>query len=316
MEAMRRAVIDVGTNSVKLLVAEVRDQRVLPLLERSEQTRLGQGFYETHRLQSGAISQTARAVAGFASLARQWPVNSLHIIGTSAARDALNQDELAAAIQQISGLALDVISGDQEADWVFRGVTTDPKLSGRKLLILDVGGGSTEFILGEGGHHLFRQSFPVGSLRLLERFRPHDPPSPAELAGCRRWLKDYFEADIIPVLKSFLEAKDNPATELVGTGGTATILARMEGRIEEFDRGRIEGMRLSRQQILDEMAHLWSLSLAERKKMAGLPPNRADVILMGAAIYGAVLEHCNFLELYVSTRGLRFGAVLEGGTAP
>src|SRR5260221_3692656 len=261
MEAVRRAVIDVGTNSVKLLVAEVNEHRVLPLLERSEQTRLGQGFYETHRLQSGAIAQTARAVAGFASQARQWPVNSLRIIGTSAARDALNPEELGGAIEQASGLALEIISGDQEADWVFRGVTTDPKLSGRKLLILDVGGGSTEFILGEGGHHLFRQSFPVGSLRLLERFRPHDPPSPEQRANCCRWLKEYFEAEIMPVLKSFLEAGDSAATELVGTGGTATILAPMEGRMEEFDRERIEGVRLSRQPLLAAMDRLWSLSL-------------------------------------------------------
>ncbi len=300
---------------MKLLVAEVSGHRVLPLLERSEQTRLGQGFYEAHRLQSGAIVQTARAVAGFASLARQWPVNSLRVIGTSAARDAVNKDELALAIEQASGLTLEIISGDQEADWVFRGVATDPKLLGRKLLILDVGGGSTEFILGEGGHHLFRQSFPVGSLRLLERLRPHDPPAPADLAGCRRWLKDYFEAEIIPVLTAFLEAGNNPATQLVGTGGTVTILARMEGRMEEFDRERIEGMRLSRQQVLAEMARLWSLSLSERKKIVGLPPNRADVILTGVAIYEAVLEHCHFTELYVSTRGLRFGAALEGSGA-
>src|SRR5206468_3732134 len=108
VQSMRRAVIDVGTNSVKLLVADVEGARVQQLLERSEQTRLGQGFYETHQLQSEPITLTARAVAEFAALARQWQASSLHVIGTSAARDALNKEELALAIKQASGLALEV----------------------------------------------------------------------------------------------------------------------------------------------------------------------------------------------------------------
>src|SRR5437867_2422858 len=275
MQPVRQAVIDVGTNSVKLLVADVREQTVELRVEKSQQTRLGRAFYETHLLQRAAIEQTAEAVRVFAALAAQWESTRVRLIATSAARDARNQDELVRALHQASGLKVEIISGEQEAEWVFQGVTTDPNLHGERLLILDVGGGSTEFILGEGGHHSFRKSFPVGSVRLLEKLRPRDPPSLADLASCRSWLEDFLKRQINPALESLLRKAGSAATRLVGTGGTVTILARMEGRMADFDRQRVEGTRLSRRQILEWTVHLWSLSLAESRKITGLPSQRA-----------------------------------------
>src|SRR5882672_9383801 len=155
MPHTRRAVIDVGTNSVKLLVAEVAGRDIRPVSEESKQTRLGQGFYETRRLQPEPIDKTARAVARFAGAARDLSAGSIRVIATSAARDAVNPGDLVAAIENASGLKVEIISGDQEAQWVFQGVTTDPKLAERPLLLLDVGGGSTEFILGQGEHTHF-----------------------------------------------------------------------------------------------------------------------------------------------------------------
>ncbi len=311
MKPTRRAVIDVGTNSIKLLIGEVAEGVVRPIDERSDQTRLGAGFYETHQLQPVPIARTASAVARFVSMARDADAESIRIIATSAARDAQNAEELTQAIQRAAGLRVEIISGEQEAEWVYGGVTSDPALHGRQLLILDVGGGSTEFIVGDHGHHSFRHSFPIGSVRLLERFRPGDPPSLADVAGCRQWLCDFFNREIGPALERILSGEARQNVTLVGTGGTTTILARMENKLESFDRARIEGTRLSRQQILDYMVQLWSLSLANRKKIPGLPANRADVIIMGVAIYEAVMQHFNLPELYVSTRGLRYGALLN-----
>src|SRR5207253_1721266 len=119
MEPVRRAVIDVGTNSVKLLVAEVAGHEVRPLVEESKQTRLGRGFYETHRLQAEAIATTAKAAATFADLAREQQAATIRVIATSAARDAVNPRELTSAIEEASGLKVEIISGEQEADWVF-----------------------------------------------------------------------------------------------------------------------------------------------------------------------------------------------------
>src|ERR1035441_2970651 len=135
MERLRRAVIDVGTNSVKLLVADVAGQDVQPVCEQSKQTRLGHGFYETHRLRPDAIAATAAAVAGFAAMARVAQAVSIRVLATSAAREAVNREELTAAIEQSAGLKVEVISGQQEAELGFQGVTTDLQLAQVPLLL-------------------------------------------------------------------------------------------------------------------------------------------------------------------------------------
>jgi exopolyphosphatase/guanosine-5'-triphosphate,3'-diphosphate pyrophosphatase len=316
MESIRRAVIDVGTNSVKLLVADVRDLEVLPVWESSNQTRLGQSFYETHRLQAASILRTAEAVKEFTAQARALQAASVRIIATSAARDAVNAAELISAIHQASGLETDIISGDQEADWAFRGVTTDPALRQAALLLLDVGGGSTEFILGRGEERHFCESFPVGTVRLLEQLPHSDPPTHEQLTSYRLWLSDFLNKQVRPDLqpalakgKSRLDHREK--IQLVGTGGTISVLGSMETELKTFDRQRLESTHFSRERLHWHVQRLWQLPLSERKKITGLPPNRADVILAGAVIYEAVMEHLDFRELRVSTRGLRFAAVME-----
>jgi exopolyphosphatase/pppGpp-phosphohydrolase len=364
MEPVRRAVIDVGTNSVKLLVADVAGREIRPVREQSQQTRLGHGFYKTHRLKPDAITATATAVAGFAALAREAQAASIRVLATSAAREAVNRDELTTAIEQAAGLKVEAISGEQEAELGFQGVTTDPQLAQAPLLLMDVGGGSTQFIFGRGGRTHFRHSFPLGSVRLLETLPCSDPPKPAELAACRQWLKYFLQTEVrpklipeigdgkqraeaepsltvpdrwkpdgaaddpSPALKGTLSPSDGErdgvrglatvhlarsggAVQLVGVGGAATILACMEAKLEAFDRTRIEATRLSAARVSWHLDRLWSLPLEERKKTIGLPRNRADVILMGVAIYQAVMEEFGFRELRVSTRGLRFAAVMD-----
>ena len=315
MQPIRRAVIDVGTNSVKLLVAEVAGREVRPLREESRQTRLGQGFYQTRRLLDPAIATTAQAVAEFATIARQCAAASIRVIATSAARDALNPEELGSAIEKTAGLKMEIISGEREADWAFQGVTSDARLAEKPLLLLDVGGGSTEFILGQGERKHFRQSFPLGTVRLLEAMPPTDPPEPQELSACRRWLKTFLEKEVRSRLEPTLRREaerwsGEEAVRLIGAGGTASILACMEAQLESIDRARIESTRLSFERLREWVERLWSLPLESRKSIIGLPPNRADVILMGAAIYEAIMAQFGFAELGISTRGLRFAAIM------
>lgn len=316
MSYTRRAVIDVGTNSIKLLVADVEGRDVRPVCEESKQTRLGRGFYETHRLQPEPIAKTAKAVRTFEDMARELKAVSIRVIATSAARDAVNPQELISAIESASTLKVEIISGEQEADWAFHGVTTDPELAKHPLLILDVGGGSTEFILGKGEHKHFQASFPLGTVRLMEKVPHSDPPKLEELASCLDWLKTFLKNEVNPQLgpKMDWEKKSdatNAGVQLVGTGGTASILARMELRADDYDRDRIEATRLSAERVRWHVQNLWSLPFAERQQIVGLPKKRADVILTGSAIYEAVMEQFGFAELRVSTRGLRFAAVME-----
>ena len=312
--AHRQAVIDIGTNSVKLLVADVHNHQVDPLLEKSRQTRLGKGFYHSNELQTESIRHTAEVVAEFGRLAKTFDPERVRVIATSAVRDSTNQDAFVGAIETASGLTVEVLSGAQEADWVFLGVTTDPELDLGRLLILDVGGGSTEFIVGEQGKARFSHSYPLGSVRLLEHFPPSDPPIASELEAIREHLRHFLANELHGDLKQAIGANraadDPPEATLVGTGGTITILGRIYQQLDGFDRNRLENARLSSDAISQLVDRLWSEPLEQRRQIVGLPPERADVILMGSVIYEAVMHHFSFTEVRLSTRGLRFAALL------
>jgi exopolyphosphatase / guanosine-5'-triphosphate,3'-diphosphate pyrophosphatase len=316
MESVRRAVIDVGTNSIKLLVADVSGRDVRPVHEESRQTRLGKGFYATHHLQPEAVAHTAAVVWEFVQIAREKNSDAIRVVATSAARDAANPGDLTTAIERAADLKVEIISGEREAEWVFQGVTSDPELAKQPLLLLDVGGGSTEFIVGHGARKRFAQSFPLGTVRLLEKFPPSDPPTRGEFIACRDWVKIFLQSEVRPKLEPAMRRETKAGSEvgemrLVGTGGTTSILARMEKKLDRFDRERIESTVLSRDQIKAHRKHLWSLPLAKRKEVGGLPKQRADVILTGVLIYETVMEEFDFQQLRISTRGLRFAAVME-----
>ena len=309
----RRAIIDIGTNSVKLLVADVIGETVRPVWERGKQTRLGQGFYETHILRQNAIADTAQAVAKFMerAVSFQVPRTRIQVIATSAARDALNQQDLLGAIQQASGLRTLVISGEQEAGWAYRGVMTNPQFIGRRLLIMETGGGSMQLILGDGTRPQFNQSYKLGVVRLLERLKPGDPPTPGELAHCRGWLREFCQQHLEPDLRPLLQPPGGANVRFVGSGGTVAVLARMQRRSGDLSREEIEEVCLPLPEVRHWVDYLWSRTLAERQCIVGLPKNRADVMLMGPAIYEAVMDRLGFEEMRVSTRGLRFGAIIS-----
>lgn len=312
MPMPRRAVIDVGTNSVKVLLADVDEDDVRPVWETSLQTRLGEGFYETHLLQPGPIAATAAAVAGFAREAVARGASHVRVVATSAARDAANGRELLDAIRNASGLESEVVSGETEAAWAFAGVTTHPLQQDVRLLVLDVGGGSTEFILGErsrGGtaHVAHRSSHPMGSVRLRERF-PLDPPGRGELARVRAWLDDFLGREVLPGLAGAMASWGRPR-RVLGVGGTTAILAMIEQGRDDFDRDAIEGASFTAARLSGHVESLWSEDLAARRRRRGMPPERADVVPFGAAIYEAVMRVTGLPELGVSTRGLRFAAV-------
>lgn len=310
MPSTRRAVINIGTNSVKLLVAEVTGHHVKVLHEESEQTRLGEGFYETHQLQGEAIHATAYFAGKFAELARSRRAESIRIIATSAARDAVNQSELLQAVQTASGLQVDIISGEQEAGMAFRGVTSDAALDGQRLCILEVGGGSAQIIIGEGQRLDFARSFPLGGVRLLKRFAISTPPVPAELLRCREWLKGFIAREILPAVAPHL-GPEHERTRFIGVGSTAKALMRMETLLNSHQRDqlKVEGIPITT--VTDWVEQLWQMSLSERKRLIGLKKRRADVIPFGAAIIETVMQELGFTHLRVSKRGIRHAAVQQ-----
>ena len=284
MEPVRRAVIDVGTNSIKLLVADVSGRDVRPVHEESRQTRLGKGFYETHRLQPDAVAHTAEAVWEFAKTAREKNADSIRVIATSAARDAVNPGDLTSAIERASDLKVEIISGEREAEWAFQGVTTDPELAQTPLLLLDVGGGSTEFILGQGEHKHFAHSFPLGTVRLMEKFPHSDPPTRGEFTACRDWLKKFLQTEVRPKLEPALrrEAAVPPAKSSWSAPAAPPASWRAwRTSWTALTASASKPRGLSLEQVAAHRKKLWSLPLAERKEIPGLPKLRADVILTG-----------------------------------
>lgn len=306
-----RAVIDIGTNSVKLLVARVDGTCVEPILEKGNQTRLGDGFYATHRLQPAAIARTAAAVAAYRGEAQTHRPARFRVLATAAAREATNRAELMAALGPAAGTEIEIITGQREAELAFRGVCSEPELARCSLLVADVGGGSTELILGEAGVRRFEHSFPLGAVRLMQSLQPPDPPAAADLQRCRTVLDAMLLEQVLPALHQAPTARSTEPLQFVGVGGTAAILACIVHGLERYDRNRIEASRIDTETLTDLTTRLWSLPLAQRRQIVGLPAERADVILTGCAIYEAFLRVLKLGTLRPSTRGLRFAALLD-----
>lgn len=297
---------------MKLLVGDVSGHQVTPVLETSRQTRLGAGLYRDRTLEAGRISATADAVRELVQQARGCGVVRLKLLATSAAREARNQRELLHALEAASGLRVEVLSGEQEARWAFRGATSDPRYSDVPLLLVEVGGGSTQFIAGHRDHLFFGNSFHLGTVRALERFPPSDPPTPVEWEACAGHIRQFLASEILPVIgPALVSAHEKAPFTCVAAGGTASILGCLELGLQRFDRGALEAVRLTPERLEIVERQLWSLTLEQRRTLPGLPANRADVILTGTSIYAAMCELFGFAEVHISTRGLRFAALMD-----
>ena len=303
---MRRGVIDIGTNSVKLLIADLRGDEISPHLETSRQTRLGRGLYSGGKLQAEPIQATVAAVNELLALAKANDCSDTRIIATSAVRDSSNPAELLDAL----GQAVDVLSGDNEARLVFAGVMGCPRLAKSAALVIDVGGGSTEFIVGDAGGMRFYTSIPLGSVRLMERHAVSDPPAGGELETVCKSIDQALSETSLPGLRGQLNAPGQAQQfAMIGSGGMAGILAKMELADDAYDRERMEAVELPLDRVTAWRERLWGLTLARRREITGLPPKRADVALFGSLIYEQAMRQLGFAALRVSTRGIRFGVL-------
>jgi len=282
---MRRAVIDIGTNTVKLLVADVERGVVTPVAARDTTTRLGEGLSQSGRLSRVAIERTVRTIAEYAKEAATLGARDVKALTTSAARSAANAEEFLRA----SPVPVQVLSGEREAELIFLGASSDPQWSGQRLLVMDVGGGSAEWILGRAGRVERLCSLPVGAVRLYEKFGN-------DFAATAEFLRAQFQT----VLEPFRAG----SWRMIGTGGTIVTLARIAQIPEDH-------ARLSLESVRELVLELNALPLPQRKRVPGLPPERADIIVPGGAVFLFAMESLGAMELTVSVRALRFGALLE-----
>jgi exopolyphosphatase/guanosine-5'-triphosphate,3'-diphosphate pyrophosphatase len=291
------ATIDIGTNTTLLLVARTTPS-VEMIVERAEVTRLGRGIGRDGGLGTEGIARTLAVLEEYAALARGHQAR-VAAIGTEALRRAPNADEFLGPAARILGAPVEVIDGDREAALTYRAVAASfPSLvADGPLAVVDIGGGSTEIVLAEGNTPRFHVSLPIGSVRLTERHVHADPPTAGEVAAIAQAVDD-----------ALAEVPFPPRTiPLVGVAGTVTSLAAMAQNLASYDPARVHGYRLGRGALARQLERLRGATQAEREKMPGLDPRRADVILAGAVILDRIAQRARAPEIVVSDRGIRWG---------
>jgi exopolyphosphatase/guanosine-5'-triphosphate,3'-diphosphate pyrophosphatase len=300
-EARRLAALDVGTNTVLMLIVERRPDGTLAQLDDlSRITRLGRGVDRNGRLDPEAARKTLDTIVEFAERARELGAERIIGAATAATRDAADGAAFLAAVRDRAGVELDVISGDTEAQLAYLAVARGLRIApGARLLIVDIGGGSTEFIRVEPERPLEAVSLQIGSVRLTERHVHHDPPAPAEVAALRATIDGAIDS---------LGWRYRPEVT-VGIAGTATTVCAVAMGLAAYDSRLVHGHRLSSAEVERALALFGSLPHEERRRLPGLLEGRVDVIFAGTAILERVMARFGAPEVVISDQGVRWGLV-------
>ena len=301
---MNVAAIDCGTNSTRLLVA---DDRCHPLERLMRITRLGQGVDATGRLAPEAIDRTVAVLGEYRGVMDRLHVDRMRMTATSAARDAENRDDFFTAARRVIGIEPELLAGGAEGRLAFRGATAELDPATGPFLVVDIGGGSTEFTVGRGGgtDPDGVLSVDIGCVRVTEKFLTSDPPAPEELSQTVSVVRDHLE----DVVRELPATKD--AARLVGLAGTVTTVAAVEQGLPEYDRDRIHHFALTREAAEDVFRTLATEPAAQRRHNPGLEPERVDVIVGGAAILVAIMRFFEFDECLVSEADILDGLVMS-----
>ena len=298
----RYAVIDVGTNSVKFNVSERREDGTWrTVVDRAEITRLGEGLQETGEINSDAMERTVSAIGAMAAEAQDNEVTAIVAVGTMGLRTAGNSNQFIDAVQQRCGVRIEVIPGEEEGRLAYLAVKSGLGLAEGSLVIFDTGGGSTQFTFGRGASVEERFSLNVGAVRFTEEYGLGGMVSPAQL----RTALDAIAADLARL------GTGRSTDALVGMGGAITNIAAVKHGLAKYDPDIVQGSVIERAEIERQIELYRSRSLDDRRKIVGLQPKRADVILAGACIVMTVMDKLSKDELSVSDRGLRHGLLID-----
>lgn len=298
---LRVASIDIGTNSIRLLVAE-RGSRgdIRPLVRLGESCRLGEGLDATGRIGVRAEERTRDTLARFAHRARELECSAVIVAATNALRSATNGAEVTGRLEAAAGYPIRILSGEEEARFVYQavidGLRWDPAAG--EYLIVDIGGGSVEIVRGAGLEVRHWVSLELGCVRLTERFLKSDPPAPGELAELRAYLRGtWVEHDVL--LRPTPQAAG-------GVGGTITALAALNLGLRRYDASRVEGHLLPTGDVRRLTESLCGLTTSERQALATVGPGRADILPAGCVLLVSLLEAAGLASITASTQGLRY----------
>ena len=309
----RYAALDIGTVTCRMLVADVHDGALTELDKEYRITDLGVGVDATGRLQPAAMERVMAAVDDYLAVLAQFdtaehPVRRLIAMATSAARDASNADEFTALLAA-RGVTLTVIPGQREAALTFAGASSD--FPGENLLVVDIGGGSTEVVAGRAGADpLASHSFDIGCRRVTERFFHSDPPTADQMAAARQWIREEMTAYF-----GDLAARGFAIERLVAVAGTATSVVSIREEMTVYDSARVHKAVVTAEQLRAITDRLAALPVVERERTVGLDPKRAGVIVAGFIILEEVLRLADATEYTVSESDILNGMILEAARA-
>jgi len=303
---VRVAAIDCGTNSLRLLVADVDTglRRLADVVRRMEIVRLGQGVDATGRLAPDALDRTLHTLGEYADIIHRSGAASVRMVATSATRDAANAAEFSAAVTMILGQPPEVLTGSEEAALSFAGATAE--LAGSSLpgpyLVVDIGGGSTEFVLGnqDGGNGLAACSMDIGCVRMTERHLHDDPPTAAQIGAAT--------ADIdAAIAEASAAVRADRARTLVGLAGSVTTVAGIALDLPAYDPEKIHHARITAGQVHEVTQNLLSQTVAQRREIGVMHPGRADVIGAGALVLDRIITNLGFAEVITSEHDILDG---------
>jgi exopolyphosphatase/guanosine-5'-triphosphate,3'-diphosphate pyrophosphatase len=305
----RVAAIDLGTNSTRLLVADVEGERISDLERDTTITRLGEGVDERRRLLPVPVTRVRNVLSDYRKRVESLGAERTLLVATSAVRDAENGEAFLGEIEWSYGFTTRLLTGHEEALFVFRGVTSESPLEDNTVIV-DIGGGSTELIAGgpDGGVH-WHDSLDIGSVRLTERFLHSDPPTEKELDGAAAATRALL-AERVP------DEVHSGTRSAIGVAGTITSIGALAIGMDEYDRDRVHGFELEAAALDEQLQRLASVPLAERRKLRPLDPERAPVIVAGAVIAREVLAYFDLDSLKISERDILDGAALAAAELP
>lgn len=297
----RVASIDIGTNTILLLIAKVEEGKVNPLFEIETVARLGEGVQKNGILLKEAMNRSLQTLAQYLKWCQELEVQKVFAAGTSALREAKNSEDFLNLVKEKLDLPIEVISGEEEAQLSFLAVAKDLGELKEPILVVDVGGGSTEFILGKGDQISQWISLPLGSVRFTEEFLRSDPVQEEEWEKMERKIQEYLVT--IP--------HSQEPISMVVVGGTATTLASVEQGLEDFIAEKIHHFILGKEALKNQLLLYRSKTIDERRKISGLPIARADVILAGGAILYLAMEELKCPSVLISCHGVRYGLLYK-----
>ena len=297
----RVASIDIGTNTILLLIAEIEGENLKPLFEMETVVRLGEGVQENGNLTNAAMDRGLQTLSQYLERCQAMEVQRIFAVGTSALREAKNSEGFLNLVKEKLNLSIEVISGEEEAQLSFLAVAKDLGEVKEPILVVDVGGGSTEFILGRGNQISQWISLPLGSVRFTEQFLRSDPVQEEE------WQK--MERKIRELLVNIPHSQE--PLSMVAVGGTATTLASVDQGLEEFIAEKIHHFVLKKEALKNQLLLYRPKTIEERMKIPGLPVARADVILAGGAILYLAMEELKCPSALISCHGVRYGLLYK-----